>query len=68
MKNIKFKKRILLICLMFAFGTLQNLNAQPGFGSGVDDETQPAPIDGFIGIALAVGAYFGSKKLRNKKE
>lgn len=68
MKNIKFKKRILLICLMFAFGTLQNLNAQPGLpGSGEVDDTA-APIDGFIGIALAVGAYFGSKKLRNKKE
>lgn len=24
----------------------------------------PAPINGFIGIALAVGAYFGAKKLR----
>lgn len=33
------------------------------FENDVDD----APIDGFIGIAMAIGAYFGVKKLRNRK-
>ena len=68
MKNKLLKKMVLFTGLLFVLGSVQNLNAQPfpGFNDNVDDETPQAPIDGFVGIALAVGAYFGARKLRNK--
>lgn len=71
------KKRLLSLVAVIAIGlSCYTAQAQgppgfPGLGGGDDDvEDGPGmPIDGFIGVAIAAGAYFGSKKLReNKKE
>lgn len=75
MKKSLYKKGILLLCSLFLFGSLSQVHAQfPGGGPGlpggdddVNDEAPPAPINGFIGIALAAGAYFGARKLREKE-
>lgn len=61
---------MLFLCILFAFGSIVQVNAQPGGLPGFDDtvtDEPPAPINGFIGIVLAVGAYFGAKKLKGKK-
>lgn len=71
MKNSQFKKALFFVCVLLAFGGIQNIQAQPpggpGFDDNVDDTTPPAPINGLVGIALAVGAYFGAKKLKNEE-
>lgn len=55
-------KVVILILMMTLITT--NLNAQIGLpGDGDVDDVPPAFIDGFIGIALAVGAYFGIKNI-----
>lgn len=69
MRKSKNKIAILSLSLLFALGSLQQLHAQPPappFDHGVNDGNTALPINGFIGIALAVGAYFGTQKLRNK--
>lgn len=42
------------------------MNAQPDPPGG-GDPPDTLPIDGFIGIAIAAGAYFGAKKLKGQK-
>lgn len=72
----KFKKRMLSLVAVIAIGlSCQIAQAQgpfPELGGGDDDvDDGPGtsmPIDGFIGVAIAAGAYFGSKKLRANKE
>jgi len=39
----------------------------PGDGSGDVGDAPAAAIDGFIGIALAIGTFIGAKKLRASK-
>lgn len=60
------------LTLLFFIAIVFTTQAQIDFPEGspfVEDVPEGAPIDGFIGIAIAVGAYFGAKKLRgNKKE
>lgn len=68
----KIKNGVLLLTLCLILGVGQHLYAQNPledifFPDDVEDEP-PAPIDGFIGIALAVGAYFGARNLRKKGE
>ena len=56
--------RVILLIIMVAFITT-DLNAQIGLpGDGDVDDVPEAFIDGFIGIALAIGSYFGIRKLR----
>lgn len=68
MKNKnQFKFKVFLTFIAF-FAVIMLANAQIGTPGDVDD-VPGAPIDGFIGVAIAAGAYFGTKKIRaNKKE
>lgn len=72
MKNTGLKKGIFLVCFLFAIGTMslhaQGLGGPPGFEDDVNDEAPQAPIDGFIGLALAAGAYFGGRELKKRKK
>ena len=67
MTYLKNKNILILIVIGLIFLTSPEIFAQledlPGDGIVLDNEPE-APIDGFISIALAVGAYFGVKKLR----
>ena len=64
---MKNNNTIILICL-FVLACTYTAHAQlPGFETTVNDEQVAAPIDGFIGIAMAVAAYFGVKKIRQKE-
>lgn len=69
MKNSKFKRAIFFIGVLFAFGSAQQLHAQlpTDFGDDVNDGETALSINGFIGIALVAGAYFGAKKLKGEK-
>jgi hypothetical protein len=67
MKKInKFHRLLLVFALGFWALSIQPANAQIGFDDDVDDEVPGAPIDGFIGLGLAAGAYFGYRKLKGK--
>ena len=37
-------------------------------GGDLDDETPMAPINGLIGVAMAIGSYLGYKKLKNNND
>lgn len=70
--NIKNKTKIILIFLflLMLFAVVPELHAQfegtpLDFNDDVND-AGTAPINGLVGIALAVGAYFGARKLRKK--
>lgn len=65
LRNIK-KKSILVAlgCLLYTV----NVNSQITFSDDVNDQAPAAPIDGMIGLALAVGAYIGLSKKANSKE
>ena len=66
MKNqILYIQRILLIAGLMLISQLAS--AQISFPDNVDDEGPAAPIDGFIILGLAAGAYLGFKK-RDRKE
>ena len=70
MKKLNCKKYLgVLVFLLFM--SVSTTQAQPGFpefNDDVDDEAPDAPVDGFIGIAFAFGAYFGAQKFQNKKK
>ncbi|MDT0294107.1 hypothetical protein ACFQ3R_06000 [Mesonia ostreae] len=58
------------LSLLFIIAIVCTTEAQiplPGDDSDVPD-VPGAPIDAFIGMAIAVGAYFGAKKLRGSKK
>lgn len=71
--NMKNNTKIVLILLFFLmFCTAQGLHAQDpfdgtplDFGTDVND-AGTAPINGLVGIALVIGAYFGARKLKQK--
>lgn len=65
MMNIlkKLIQKRFLIIVIFTFLSTTVEAAQITFSDDVDDMAPQAPIDGFIGIALAAGAVIG---LRNK--
>ncbi|HET8810591.1 MAG TPA: hypothetical protein VFM65_10065 [Flavobacteriaceae bacterium] len=74
MQKSIYKKFLVIVSLLLVFGFPQQATAQlpPAFEDFMDDDGSGpppgAPINGFVGIALAVGVYFGIRKLRNKKE
>ncbi|MBB4120092.1 hypothetical protein GGR32_002404 [Mesonia hippocampi] len=64
------KSKIRFIAVLILFLTMPLVYAlPPGFPGDVDDETPTptAPIDGFIGVAIAAGAVYGIRKLRQNK-
>jgi len=68
---MKNKYSIKYLCfLVFLVSTLSitTANAQITFPDDVDDETPTAPIDGFVGIGIAAGIYFGARKRMTRKE
>lgn len=69
--NCLLSKKIILLILLFTIANNQPTQAQlpPIFDTYMDDDgtgTPTTPIDGFVGIVLAAGAYFGARKLRKK--
>lgn len=60
-----------LLATIFLIGALgffsQGLAAQPPEPPGGGGPPSTIPINGLIGIALAAGAYFGAKKLKEHK-
>ncbi len=61
------QKVLLVFTLCFMALSLQTAEAQITFDDDVDDEVPAAPIDGFIGLGIAAGAWYGIKKLKGKK-
>lgn len=59
MKNYTIK---LATCYFLLMLTCTSVNAQITFPDNVDDEAPAAPIDGFIGLGIAAGIYFGTRK------
>ena len=59
---IKHFKHLGLTFLFLLF--TQMAMAQISFPDDVDDEGPAAPIDGFVVIGIAAGAYFGIRKKR----
>lgn len=64
-------KKSLVFTLLFVLAINWGLGAQNPledilFGTDVND-VPATPINGFIGVALAAGAYFGARKLKRKK-
>jgi hypothetical protein len=67
---MKNKYSIKYLCfLVFLISTLSitTANAQIIFPDDVDDETPAAPIDGFVGLGIAAGIYFGVRKRSARK-
>ena len=67
----KYINRFLLVAIVMLVMTIidGNLYAQIGLPDGGDvNDTPAAPINGLIGIAMAVGSYLGYKKLNNDKQ
>ncbi|WP_035334212.1 hypothetical protein [Dokdonia sp. PRO95] len=54
-------KKYILTTLFFLFISA-GAQAQIIFANDVNDEAPAAPIDGFIAIGIAAGAYIGFKK------
>lgn len=61
------QKVLIVFTLCFMALSLQTAEAQITFDDDVDDEVPAAPIDGFIGLGIAAGAYYGIKNLKAKK-
>ncbi|WP_405226273.1 hypothetical protein [Dokdonia sp. Asnod1-B02] len=55
-----YKKYIFTMLLLLFMSA--GVQAQISFANDVNDEAPAAPIDGFIVIGLAAGAYIGLKK------
>lgn len=73
-KAIIAKRMVILTVFMLTLMNIQSARAQdfpPFFDPYVNDESQgdplTAPIDGFVGIALLVGAYMGAKALKKEE-
>ena len=68
----KFLKRFLLVAVIMLVMTIVDgdLYAQIDLpeGGDLDDETPMAPINGLIGVAMAIGSYLGYKKLKNNND
>lgn len=62
-------KTILTITLFVVTScfSIQSAHSQITFPDNVNDEAPAAPVDGFLAIGLAAGAYFGVRKLRKSK-
>lgn len=67
-KNNVIFKIVLMLAILFMTQSGNDLFAQIGLPDGGDVLDEPAaPIDGFIAIALAIGGYFGIRRI-NKKQ
>ncbi|MFD2434665.1 hypothetical protein ACFSO9_14710 [Mesonia maritima] len=64
--NLKIIQYIIAVVILLFTIHIEAQNL-PSFMDDVDDETPAAPIDGFIGVALAAGVYMGVKKMKGKK-
>lgn len=65
LRKLMTPKNLLIVAFMVLILCSNDMYAQldlPNDGEVLDEPE--APIDGFISIALAIGAYFGVKKLR----
>ncbi|MBT0607922.1 PID-CTERM protein-sorting domain-containing protein [Aequorivita echinoideorum] len=65
--KIYYSKKVLFTAILLV-GSLYSGHAQISNPGDVDDEVPAAPIDGFIGIGLLVGAAYGIKKKLKRKE
>ncbi len=57
----------IISCLLLAFSLFTALPAQAQIqfpDDDVDDETPTAPIDGFLGLGILAGVYYGIRKLK----
>ena len=62
----KYILGIFFILVMATTSVYASVN-QISFPDDVDDEGPQAPIDGFIVIGIAAGAYLGVKKYKEEK-
>jgi hypothetical protein len=65
LRKLMTPKNLVIVAFMVLALCSNDMYAQlelPDAGEVLDEPE--APIDGFISIALAIGAYFGVKKLR----
>ena len=62
MKNIYKIKNLCFLVFLVSILSITTANAQITFPDDVDDETPAAPIDGFVGLGIAAGIYFGVRK------
>lgn len=59
----KITLTLILLVGMVAIIHAQSGPPQPPGGPGGGGDVPDGPIDGFIGLAILTGAYFGGKKL-----
>lgn len=68
MKLIKARYILTLIfTLILTTTSVYATGSQITFPDDVDDEAPQAPIDGFVVLGIAAGAYLGFKKHKEKK-
>lgn len=65
-KNFIYSKHIITVLIVLFIST--SVQAQITFPDDIDDEAPAAPIDGFIAIGIAAGAYLGLKKQRQSEK
>jgi hypothetical protein len=68
MKNKYSIKYLYFLVFLISTLSITTANAQIIFPDDVDDETPAAPIDGFVGLGIAAGIYFGTRKRLARKE
>jgi hypothetical protein len=68
MKNKYSIKHLCFLVCIISMLSIATTEAQITFPEDVDDETPAAPIDGFIGLGIAAGAYFGIRKKMARKK
>lgn len=68
MKNKYTIKRLCFLVVFICTLSMATANAQIVFPDDVNDETPAAPIDGFVGLGIAAGIYFGIRKKISRKE
>ncbi|WP_299215808.1 PID-CTERM protein-sorting domain-containing protein [uncultured Dokdonia sp.] len=68
MKNKYSIKHLCFLVILISTFSITTANAQIVFPDDVNDETPAAPIDGFVGLGIAAGIYFGIRKKVSRKE
>ncbi|MFC4633103.1 PID-CTERM protein-sorting domain-containing protein [Dokdonia ponticola] len=68
MKNKYSIKYLCFLVFLISTFSITTANAQITFPDDVDDETPAAPIDGFVGLGIAAGIYFGVRKRAKHKD
>lgn len=68
MKRIKLKYILgIFLILIMTTTSVYAAGSQITFPDDVDDEGPQAPIDGFVVLGIAAGAYLGFKKHKENK-